>query len=36
MRRLRLRLKEVEAQDWLESVYGQGYRLRIPSPEADP
>jgi len=36
VRRLRLRLKEVEAQDWLESVYGQGYRLRIASPEKNP
>ncbi len=30
VRRLRLRLKEVNAQDWIESIYGQGYRLRIP------
>ncbi|MCF2971724.1 response regulator transcription factor [Synechococcus sp. Nb3U1] len=33
VRRLRLRLKEVEAQEWIESVYGQGYRLRIPPGE---
>ena len=30
VRRLRNRLKEVEAQDWIETIYGKGYRLRSP------
>ncbi|MEN9205562.1 MAG: response regulator transcription factor [Thermostichales cyanobacterium SZTDM-1c_bins_54] len=30
VRRLRLRLKDIGAQDWVESVYGCGYRLRLP------
>ncbi|MDJ0715135.1 MAG: response regulator transcription factor [Prochloraceae cyanobacterium] len=28
--RLRQRLQEVNAKDWLETVYGMGYRLKIP------
>ena len=31
IRRLRNRLKEVSAQNWIETVYGKGYRLRVPS-----
>ncbi len=30
MRRLRQRLKLLEAADWLETIYGMGYRLRLP------
>lgn len=30
IRRLRNRLKKVDAQDWIETVYGKGYRLLIP------
>jgi two-component system, OmpR family, manganese sensing response regulator len=31
VRRLRQRLQSVGAKDWLETVYGMGYRLGIPS-----
>jgi DNA-binding response OmpR family regulator len=30
VRRLRQRLQTVEAKDWLENVYGMGYRLNVP------
>ena len=30
VRRLRQRLQAVGAKDWLETVYGMGYRLNIP------
>lgn len=30
VRRLRQRLQAVEAKDWLETVYGMGYRLNAP------
>ncbi|MBW4655242.1 MAG: response regulator transcription factor [Kaiparowitsia implicata GSE-PSE-MK54-09C] len=30
IRRLRQRLKMLEAADWLETIYGMGYRLRLP------
>ncbi|KYC39358.1 two-component system response regulator [Scytonema hofmannii PCC 7110] len=30
VRRLRQRLQIIEAKDWLESVYGIGYRLNVP------
>lgn len=30
VRRLRQRLQTVGAKDWLESVYGMGYRLNVP------
>jgi two-component system, OmpR family, manganese sensing response regulator len=29
--RLRQRLQELDAKDWLETVYGTGYRLKVPS-----
>jgi two-component system, OmpR family, manganese sensing response regulator len=29
--RLRQRLQELNAKDWLETVYGAGYRLKVPS-----
>ncbi|QZZ21888.1 response regulator transcription factor [Leptothermofonsia sichuanensis E412] len=35
VRRLRRRLREVDADSWIETVYGIGYRLR-PSPSSDP
>ncbi|MDX2096322.1 MAG: two-component system response regulator RppA [Leptolyngbyaceae cyanobacterium bins.59] len=31
IRRLRQRLESVEAKDWLETVYGLGYRLSLPA-----
>lgn len=30
VRRLRQRLQAVEAKDWLETIYGMGYRLNVP------
>ena len=30
VRRLRNRLKKVDAQDWIETIYGKGYRFLIP------
>ena len=30
VRRLRQRLQTVESKDWLENVYGMGYRLNVP------
>jgi two-component system, OmpR family, manganese sensing response regulator len=30
VRRLRQRLQTVDAKDWLENVYGMGYRLNVP------
>jgi two-component system, OmpR family, manganese sensing response regulator len=30
VRRLRQRLQAVEAKDWLETMYGMGYRLNVP------
>ena len=30
IRRLRNRLKKVDAQDWIETIYGKGYRFLIP------
>lgn len=30
VRRVRNRLKKVDAQDWIETIYGKGYRLLIP------
>ena len=30
VRRVRNRLKKVDAQDWIETVYGKGYRLLMP------
>ncbi|MGF1590675.1 MAG: two-component system response regulator RppA [Pleurocapsa sp.] len=32
VRRLRQRLKSIEAADWIETVYGMGYRLAPPQP----
>ncbi|MGL6343227.1 MAG: winged helix-turn-helix domain-containing protein, partial [Waterburya sp.] len=34
VRRLRQRLQQVGAIDWLETIYGAGYRLRVPEAEA--
>ncbi len=31
IRRLRLRLEELGCAEWLETVYGMGYRLQAPS-----
>ncbi len=31
VRRLRQRLESVSAKDWLETVYGMGYRLNVPN-----
>ncbi|MBW4467089.1 MAG: response regulator transcription factor [Pegethrix bostrychoides GSE-TBD4-15B] len=33
VRRLRQRLESVGAKDWLETVYGMGYRLAPPAPD---
>lgn len=33
VRRLRQRLQAVGAKDWLETVYGMGYRLNVPNKE---
>jgi DNA-binding response OmpR family regulator len=33
VRRLRLRLEELGVDDWIETVYGTGYRLRVPTQE---
>jgi two-component system, OmpR family, manganese sensing response regulator len=33
VRRLRQRLQQVGAIDWLETIYGAGYRLRVPEGE---
>jgi DNA-binding response OmpR family regulator len=30
IRKLRQRLQTVEAADWIESIYGMGYRLAVP------
>lgn len=30
VRRLRQRLKDIEASDWVETIYGMGYRMRPP------
>ena len=30
VRRLRNRLKKVDSQDWIETIYGKGYRFLIP------
>ena len=30
VRRVRNRLKKVDAQDWIETIYGKGYRLNSP------
>lgn len=30
VRRLRQRLQAIEAKDWLETIYGMGYRLNVP------
>jgi DNA-binding response OmpR family regulator len=31
VRRIRHRLQAVGARDWLETIYGTGYRLNVPS-----
>lgn len=33
VRRLRRRMEELGANDWIETVYGTGYRLRVPTLE---
>jgi DNA-binding response OmpR family regulator len=35
VRRLRQRLQAVGAKDWLETVYGMGYRLNVPEENGD-